>query len=86
MHGRAPPPDTPGLPSGSTGTIAVPGWLTWDVTDELRQYLEQNLNWHGWVLQDSVETGDIGYVTEFESREHPNHDVRPVLEITYWSP
>ncbi|MFO7678346.1 MAG: DNRLRE domain-containing protein [Thermoplasmatota archaeon] len=57
-------------------------WMIWNVTNDVQSFLNGIYNNYGWLIKDNDEL-DCHSSSYFRSKEYPNENYRPVLEITY---
>jgi hypothetical protein len=78
---------TPGSDYTTTGgaSAVVPStldtWMTWDVTDIVKAWIENGQSNDGFVVRDGNETGTAIIQALFNSREASSN--RPILEVSY---
>ncbi len=65
--------------SGITSTVPSAGWMTWDVTDDVKGFLSGSYTNYGWTIKFYTSDG----WSYFNSRESTN---KPQLVITYSTP
>lgn len=66
------------------------GWVTWDVTEQVRQLLigirEDAWVNHGWMIMDEVEDAEVSANVSFVSRESAVEEKRPYLTFSFVPP
>lgn len=80
-------PATLGTPTASviTGTINDI-WLSWDVTDDITDFVNGISSNYGWGVSDTVESSATSREGKFTSRNDDDEDERPVLEVAFSAP
>jgi len=61
-------------------------WMTWDVTDIVKAWVEDGQPNYGFLIKDSTETGPPYGLCWFRSRDWFEAALRPKLEVTYTPP
>lgn len=77
-------------------SAVVPGsvnqWMTWDVTDLVKEWVAGTDDNLGLLIKDAVEIesdpggGTVSYLAHFRSREYADGALRPYLKVTYEIP
>jgi hypothetical protein len=69
--------------SGQSIVLDNPGWMSWNVTNDILGYLQGNPSFYGWKITDETDWGlpDIP-VTIFRTKEYGGATI-PFLEISY---
>jgi hypothetical protein len=64
------------------------GWMSWDVTNIAKAWIETGEPNNGFLVKDDNESSFVGAIPQanFCSREWAESDKRPILEITYTEP
>ena len=66
------------------------GWVTWDVTEQVRQLLigirEHAWINRGWMIMDKVEDSEVSANVSFISKESPVEEKRPYLTFSFVPP
>ena len=63
-----------------TQRVTKQGWVSWDVTDDVRAFLDGDLN-YGWFLRSAMRSGTDWTSTSFYSKESLSKDLRPFLRV-----
>lgn len=64
-------------------TVTVDGPVTWDVTDDVVDYIGGTYNNYGWLLKDASEGAGASYYWAFHTLEATTSSFRPKLEVNY---
>jgi hypothetical protein len=79
----------PSVSGKSTDSVQIAGpghWYEWDVTEDVRGWVEERVKNNGFCLVDSEENSSTDYASVFYSREaYEMHMYRPKLEISQTS-
>jgi hypothetical protein len=67
-----------------TGTNNV--WRTWNVTSDVRGFVNGTYSNYGWRISDNSESSSTQYASNFASEENANTTIRPKLDIYYIVP
>jgi hypothetical protein len=69
--------------SGQSIVLDSPGWMSWNVTNDILGYLQGNPSFYGWKITDETDWGlpDIP-VTIFRTKEYGGATI-PFIEISY---
>lgn len=65
--------------SGTVNTGTKIGWLEWNVTSDVQDFINATLTNHGWRIKDAAEDSPIAYTAKFYSREFPTRVWRPKI-------
>ncbi len=58
-------------------------WMSWDVTEDVQDYLDGTSPLYGWQIMDEERWGDYNIpVTRFRTKEYTNSYFHPYLEVT----
>lgn len=69
--------------TSSADTPSSQGWMSWDVTPDVKEWIDGNPN-YGWQISDQSEDSDkTEYTATFYTREHSDTNLRPELVIQY---
>jgi hypothetical protein len=63
-----------------TQRVTKQGWISWDVTDDVRAFLDGDLN-YGWLLRSAMERGSDWTSTAFHSKETWYKELSPFLRV-----
>ena len=71
-------------PTFSQRVTGIEQWFDWDVTGDVKAFLEGTSN-HGWFLKSAETTGTDSTSANFYSKESNNPTLRPYLQVRYIS-
>ena len=71
-------------PTFSQRVTGIEQWFDWDVTGDVKAFLEGTSN-HGWFLKSAETTGTDSTSANFYSKDSNNPTLRPYLQVKYLS-
>jgi hypothetical protein len=78
------PPATPEICSVAYVPSSINFWMSWDLTNEVRDFVKGNENNYGWKIMDETYWGWFDLpVPYFYSKEYVDNNFHPYLEIEF---
>ncbi|MBI4311959.1 MAG: DNRLRE domain-containing protein [Chloroflexi bacterium] len=79
-------PSSEAAATGIGFTPAAPGWVSWNVTADVQDYVDAAATNFGWLIRDVNENAGSGVTTAYDTREYADATKRPVLIVEYAVP